>query len=240
MIATIFFDAAGTLFETREPVGLTYARIAREHGLSASDEVVTSGFRRAFASAPGLAFGPGHQAAGLRELERRWWREVVNRSFAEVGGFEDFEVFFDALFAYFADPAHWEAVPEARTVLAKLRSLGLKLGVISNFDYRIYRILEELELAESFDSVTISSEAGYAKPNREIFECALSKHRNSASEAIHVGDSEAVDFKGAGAAGLTPVLIDRKFGASCATIDMGYKIGSLAILIGVTQRLNSA
>ncbi len=43
MLKAVFFDAAGTLFEAREPVGHTYARIARKHGLNADD---TRGQRR--------------------------------------------------------------------------------------------------------------------------------------------------------------------------------------------------
>src|SRR5579863_7483955 len=73
MLKAVFFDAAGTLFEAREPVGHTYARIARQHGLSADDAQVSAGFRRAFASTPGLAFGPGRDAEEIRRLEREWW-----------------------------------------------------------------------------------------------------------------------------------------------------------------------
>ena len=34
MIRCVFFDAAGTLLEVAEPVGKTYARFARRHGLA--------------------------------------------------------------------------------------------------------------------------------------------------------------------------------------------------------------
>ena len=124
----------GTLFEAREPVGHTYARIARKHGLHADDSAVSAGFRRAFASTPGLAFGPRRRADDIRRLEREWWYGLVRRSFEGLGEFDSFDAFFDELFAYFGHPANWEALPEAQSVLRRLKDENLKLGIISNFD----------------------------------------------------------------------------------------------------------
>ena len=208
MLRTVFFDGAGTLFHTREPAGLSYAKIARRFGLDADERLVTDSFKRAFAAAPGLAFGPGRQPSQLRELERDWWRRVVRETFAKLGQFPDFEAYFEALFAFFADPANWICDPQAQILLAALRESGLGLGVISNFDHRIYRILEALKLRRYFDSITISSEAGYAKPSPEIFRIALERHSVSASQALHVGDSEPLDAVGARAAGIACILID--------------------------------
>ena len=209
MIVAAFFDAAGTLFEPREPVGHTYARIARDFGLDASDDTVAAGFRRAFGAAPGLAFGPGHGHDELRRLEREWWRRRVDETFASMGTLRGFDAYFDALFAWFADPDHWIADPEAAPVLQRLKNDGLKIGVISNFDYRLYRILDGLELTGYFDSITISSEAGYAKPRREVYQAALSRAGAPAHEAMHIGDSEHLDFAPAAAIGMAAVLIDR-------------------------------
>ncbi len=239
MLRAVFFDAAGTLFEAREPVGHSYARIARKHGLDASGELVTVGFRRAFGSAGGLAFGPGHEAAELRRLERGWWRELVRRSFTGLGEFDDFDAFFDELFAYFAEPAHWEPMPEAPEVLGRLKQSGLKLGVISNFDHRLYRILEGLGLDGYFDSITISSEAGFAKPAGEVFALAMERLGVGGFEAAHVGDSEHMDFIGARRAGMAAVLIEPA-GASHAVDGREGRIPSLASIIDVVQVLRSA
>ena len=107
-------------------------------------------------------------------LEREWWHQTVRKSFEGLGEIDNFDDFFDELFGYFGDPANWVPLPETHTVLQRLKDTELKLGIISNFDYRLYRILEGLELRPFFDKVTISSEAGFAKPAREIFTAALS------------------------------------------------------------------
>lgn len=208
MLRVVFFDAAGTLFHTREPAGLSYAKIARRFGVQADERLVIDSFRRAFAAAPGLAFGPGQEATLLRRLEREWWHRLVRSTFAGLGAFTDFDAYFDALFAFFADPANWTCDRDAPVLLAALRESGLGLGVISNFDYRIYAILDALGLRRHFDSITISSEAGYAKPAPEIFRLALQRHSLPAADALHVGDSEALDVLGAHAAGIAAVLVD--------------------------------
>jgi putative hydrolase of the HAD superfamily len=240
MVRAVFFDAAGTLFEALEPIELSYARIAARFGVRADPNAVAAEFRRAFDNGPGLAFGPGRPAAELRRLERQWWRELVAQVFEGLGRFEDFDAYFDALFAFFAQPGNWTAHPEAAAALRRLKDSGLVLGVISNFDYRLYGILEGLGLGNHFDSITISSEAGFAKPSPELFKAALGKHSLEAAESIHVGDSEALDLHGAIAAGIAGVLIDRAYQGPALIRDRSVRIGSLASLLEVTQRLRLA
>jgi putative hydrolase of the HAD superfamily len=240
ILRAVFFDAAGTLFDARRPVGQTYARLAREFGLDVSDAAVTAGFRRAFGASPGLAFGQGHSEAHLRALERAWWKTVVARTFEGLGFFPRFDDFFETLFAFFADPAHWQVDPEAAATLHRLRERGLQLGVISNFDFRLYQILEALELIPHFDSVTISSQAGFAKPRREVFEAALAKHGLRPAEALHVGDSVRLDFEAAAAVGMSAALVDPGLDGPLSIEDRKARIRSLAYLKEVTQVLDSA
>jgi len=209
MITAVFFDAAGTLFEPRESIGRTYARLARDFGFDAPEDSVAASFRHAFGAAPGLAFGRGLHHDELRRLERRWWHQRVVDTFAPLGTFADFDAYFDALFAHFANPASWIADVEAAPVLQRLNSDGLKLGVISNFDYRLYRILDGLDLTRHFDSITTSSEAGFAKPRREVYDTALARAGVTAHDAMHIGDSEHLDFAPAATLGMGAVLIDR-------------------------------
>ncbi len=241
MIKAAFFDAAGTLFEAREPIGRTYTRLARDFGLDAPEEAVAASFRRAFGAAPGLAFGLGLRGDELRRLERGWWRQRVNDTFALLGRFPDFDAYFDALFAHFADPSHWVADLEAAPTLERLKSDGIKLGVISNFDHRLYRILDGLDLTRHFDSITISSEAGYAKPRREAFDAALIRAGATAREAMHIGDSEHLDFAPAAALGIAAILIDRENRDAAPSIEgRTARIRSLASVPEVARVLELA
>src|SRR5438876_2534484 len=237
MLKAIFFDAAGTLFETREPVGLSYARIAQRYGVEATAVQVNAAFRRAFRAAEGLAFGCGHSPAELRALEREWWRRLVAETFVGVGTFSDFDGYFSELFAYFADPAHWRASSDAASTLASLKQQGLTVGIISNFDYRLYAILDGLGLIRYFDSITISSEAGFAKPSARVFQAALGRHSLKPDESLHVGDSEHLDLAGAAAAGMCAALIDPGLRERISVSGRTGRIARLATVLDLLQEL---
>jgi len=76
VIRAITLDAAGTLMAPREPVGETYARIARTFGIAVRPAEVETRFRRALRAAPPLAF-PGTDARDRTTREGAWWRDVV-------------------------------------------------------------------------------------------------------------------------------------------------------------------
>jgi putative hydrolase of the HAD superfamily len=209
MLTTVFFDAAGTLFETRRPVGDFYAAVARDFGADVSGKAISAAFRHSFGNAPGLAFGPGRPPSEVRRLEREWWRQRVAETFAGLHQFDNFEAYFAALFEFFGDPANWVVFDDVFPALDELRAAGLRLGVISNFDSRLYLLLEGLGLAPYFQSVTISSEAGYAKPAAELFRCALAATDTNAAGALHVGDAPHLDVSGANAAEIAAILIRR-------------------------------
>jgi len=237
MLRVVFFDAAGTLIVPREPVGDSYARMARHYGVETSGAAVNAAFRRVFRETPALAFGPGLRAEELRRLERQWWRELVIATFAGLGTFTDFDSYFASLFEFFADPGNWTAYSEAAPTLERLRRDGVALGVISNFDYRLYRILEGLDLRRHFESITLSSETGWAKPAPQLFEAALHKHGVTASEALHVGDSNHHDVAGAQSLGIVTVLVDRAAVQPITVTGRSARVASLACVPEAAQKL---
>ena len=76
MIRAVLLDAAGTLIRLAEPVGETYARLARARGLELSPQLADSAFRSAVRAMPAMVF-PGETAAEVRRRERLWWRDVA-------------------------------------------------------------------------------------------------------------------------------------------------------------------
>jgi putative hydrolase of the HAD superfamily len=66
-----------------------------------------------------------------------------------------------------------------------------------------------LALDSWFQSVTISTQVGSAKPEAKIFEAALAKHRYRPSQAWHVGDSWSEDYEGSVTAGLQGIWLNR-------------------------------
>jgi putative hydrolase of the HAD superfamily len=206
-IDAVLFDAAGTLIELREPVGETYARFARDHGVDLPAWRIDDAFRRIFAQAPPLVF-PGADGDALADHERGWWRDVVRSTFLATDStarFDDFDAFFDALYSEFSRPGCWHTRPGCESMLEALRRRGLGLGVVSNFDRRLHGLLVGLGLSERIDAVVLPSDAGAQKPAAAIFELALARLGVAAAATVFVGDSDAEDIRGARSAGMRAV-----------------------------------
>ena len=204
----IFFDAAGTLFHIRGSVGETYLSHARKYGVTASPEAIEKAFKRAFADAPPPVFAVSDPQE-IKSCERLWWFDVVHAVFYSVGMFEGFDEYFEEVFHYFSRPDAWDLYPDTLPTLTSLESRGVELGIVSNFDSRLYEILIGLGIDRFFESITISSFAGAAKPSPQIFHRALRKHGVPPEVALHVGDSLREDAQAATAAGLRGILLDR-------------------------------
>ena len=226
LIKAVTFDAAGTLMGVAEPVGESYARIARSVGARLSAEELDAGFRQAFAQMPPMAFAPMDEASRLR-CERDWWRTLVQRVVAHAGGVGAFDEFFNALFSYYAGGAAWRAYPDARDALTTARARGLAVAVVSNFDSRLPPILQALGFADLVDIVVYSTACGSAKPDAGIFQYVLTSLAVPAQHALHVGDSLGADYRGALAAGMTAVHLDRHARAAPASIPTIGHLGQL-------------
>ncbi len=207
----IFLDAVGTLFGVRGSVGEVYASVASEYGVAASADALNRAFFESFKVAVPACF-PGLDAADLPQREYHWWHAIALQTFHRAGvshHFSDFDGFFAHLYAHFATAAPWFVYPDVRGTLESWHHRGIELGILSNFDSRIYAVLKALDLAYFFSSVTISTEVGAAKPDPKIFAAALQKHGCAASDALHVGDSFEEDYQGAIAAGLRSFWLQR-------------------------------
>ena len=210
-IHVIFFDAAETLFHVKGSVAGIYLAHAVQHGFRQtpdSQALIARAFQRAFRDAPPPVFA-ATDPNELKQSERLWWFDIVHNVFYRVGMFERFDAFFEQVFQVFEDPCSWALFPETHAVLTRLREEGFELGIVSNFDSRLFPVMRGLGIDRLFDTVTISSLAKAAKPAPKIFEIALEKHVIEPCEAMHVGDSIRDDVECAAKAGLTGVLLDR-------------------------------
>jgi putative hydrolase of the HAD superfamily len=209
-IQAVLFDAAGTLIDPSEPVGETYAHVARQFGVELPAWRLSDAFGRVVRRA-GPRLGQDAATANIAELERRWWRGIVRSTFLAADStvrFDDFEGFFDALFECFAEPQAWVLRPGAREALATLGADKCLLGIVSNFDYRLPKILEGLAIAGYFDTVTIPSSCRIEKPDSGIFEAALRQLGVAAERAVYVGHHPRLDLAAASAAGLHVLDVD--------------------------------
>ena len=100
----------------------------------------------------------------------------------------------------------FDDVPAA---LDGLKKRGLKLGLISNIERDMTATLNKLSLSSRLDFVVTSQDAGFTKPQPEIFRYALKQAGVLPAEAVYIGDQYQVDIIGAQKAGMKGILLDR-------------------------------
>lgn len=202
----IFFDAGGTLFRPYPSVGAVYARVAELHGVIVDADKVEKTFHAKWHERNGMI-----TLAGLssEKIEREWWYGLVRDVFGNLAAFDDFDAFFQELYDLFAKAECWRLYDDTVPALETLKGQGLRLAIISNWDHRLFSIVEQLGLSDFFEHVSASSVVGAAKPSKKIFEFALQSMKAEAADCVHIGDSLEDDYHGASRAGLRPVLIDR-------------------------------
>jgi putative hydrolase of the HAD superfamily len=209
----VAFDMVGTLIRGTKPIGEQYARHAARFGAVPDADKLDSAFRRIMAAAPPMAY-PGRSFGESAALEREWWTSVVAQIVASAGleemlRGETFSRFFAGLYEHFTTAEAWECYPDVLPALAGLRERGATLGLITNYDTRVFRLLEALGLARFLSVIVVPAHVGVVKPDPAIFAEALSRAGAVPGDALHVGDEIDDDCMGATAAGMQAVLIDR-------------------------------
>jgi putative hydrolase of the HAD superfamily len=198
----VWFDLGYTLvYRPREQA---YRQVLAEMGFPVTHEALERAFhvvdKHFMRSHPGVFghdpetympwfLGELHYALGIRADIGRGWRrmrEVEERH-----------------------PECWVPFAPVPGALAGLQDLGVRMGVITNWDVSARSILERTDLARYFEQVVVSSEVGCEKPERRIFDLAADRAGVPPLECLYVGDNYYVDAVGARAAGMRPLVVNR-------------------------------
>lgn len=219
----VFFDAGFTLLSMTPSLGEAYSRAAEAIGHPfPADRFQTVAVR---------IWHEEHLPRTRRDLrssealERQsWWdyNAAIVAALEPEGFTPDFERWFEELYAFFARPDVWTPMPGAIETLDALAARGKRLAVISNWDSRLRHVLDGHDLADRFDVVLTSAEAGVRKPGPDIFRQALERVGVEPDRALHVGDSFEDDVEGARAVGITPVHLRARAGTNPIATDRAH------------------
>jgi putative hydrolase of the HAD superfamily len=197
-IQAVTFDVGGTLIKPWPSVGEIYAQVAAKHGQRGiSPALLDERFTTAWHGLENFHHG------------RDEWAALVDRVFEGLTEQPPSASFFPELFERFAEPDAWRIFDDVKPAIDALASLGINLGVISNWDERLQPLLEKLGLRKYLETVVVSCEIGFSKPSPVIFEHAARKLGLAPEFILHVGDSAREDLRGAEAAGFQARLIER-------------------------------
>src|SRR5205814_1664689 len=115
---------------------------------------------------------------------------------------------FMELFDHFSRPTAWRVDPDAAGTLERVASLGLTVGLASNYDHRLRPVVRGLPALGPVAHLVISAEMGWRKPSPHFFAALCRTVMLPPERVLLVGDDLDNDYEGARQAGLRPVLFD--------------------------------
>ena len=146
-----------------------------------------------------------------------WWKMLVNnileqdsisKNIPKVNNDLINEIA-DEIFTEFTKDLYWKKYDHCDLLLENLINNGYKLGIISNFDERLIKILQNLKMENYFNFILIpSNSCGNYKPQKEIFLQALIKSGvNNPRKIMHIGDSVQLDYNAAKSCNFHSILM---------------------------------
>lgn len=210
----ITLDVTGTLIAYKGELGDYYCMAAKAVGLPCPDyKRMHEGFKLAYTE-----MARKHPCFGFSEKIPNilWWKTCVRNSFIEAGyeyDEETFEKIFRRIYSTFGSSAPYRVFPDSQPFLRWLRKKGLKVGLVSNAEYRYKDVILPalgLNQGSEWDFGVFSGVEGIEKPDPRIYEIALERAGSIApEEALHIGDSFRKDFAPAKSVGMHGLLLDR-------------------------------
>ncbi len=205
----ISFDAGETLVRPYPTFARAFARLCRRGGLRLTpeqtrgiDEVTSQ--RMLDYQRRGIVF------SATSESSREFWIDLYRDFLVSLGvdgaALDRLPV---ELYEGFTRAESYRLFADARPALRAARRRGLRVGVVSNWEAWLPRLLADLKIDHLLDFVVVSGVCGYEKPDPRIYYHALEAAGVGPDEMLHVGDSLHADVRGARAVGITPVLVDR-------------------------------
>lgn len=191
----VIFDWGGTLTPWRDTDGGQWQRIAAR--LVGAAEAVRVG--TALADAEGRIWDRSrdeHRSGTLAEV------------FAAAGVPAD-----DAAYAAVAQEWEWATFldPDAHELLAGIKAMGLRIGVLSNTSWTRHQhqaIFERDGVADYIDGAVYTSEIPWTKPHPEAFRAAMAAvGATDPARCVFVGDRPFDDIYGANRIGMRAVFL---------------------------------
>ena len=204
----IFFDLDHTLWDFETNSRKALERIFEEEKLAERGVISFESFHRRY-----------------QPINDRYWaryhNQIVTKEQLRVGRFYDTlkefgvedPVLAETMAQNYLDisPTMTGLFADAVEVLKYLQDKKYKLHLITNgFAEAQWKKIENSGLKPFFEHIIISEEVGTQKPDKAIFEIAMTRANTFAAECVMIGDNYNTDIVGAKNAGLDQVFFNPK------------------------------
>ncbi|MBM2809866.1 MAG: hypothetical protein HW416_625 [Chloroflexi bacterium] len=205
----VFFDVGGTLAYPHPSFHALIADVCVRNGVSITAEDAANA-EPAVWERISRREDAGRGYSVSRDRSREFWLWVYRAFLEEVGHPREARGDLpERLLETFLRLESYRLFSDALPTLERLHTSGLRLGVISNWEEWLERLLVSLGVAQHFDAIAVSGVCGFEKPDQAIFLQALEVAGVAPEQAVHVGDSLRDDVEGAEAVGIRGVLLER-------------------------------
>jgi putative hydrolase of the HAD superfamily len=204
----VFFDAGETLVHPHPTFPDLFATILAREGYDVDAETIR-GRIHVVSDRFSKAARENELWTTTAEKSRAFWHDVYGIFFEHLG-ITSADGLIEVVYREFTDVANYALFDDVVPVLEALRGAGARLGVISNFEEWLERLLERLGVRPFFEVRVISGVEGLEKPDPAIFRLAASRAGVALERSAYVGDNPEFDVEPALRVGMFPVLIDRR------------------------------
>ena len=208
-IEMVFFDAGGTLLDPHPSFPELFARTCADAGYEVSSDQVAEVQERLAPHLTELVDEADlpHAPSLSPAASRTFWTFTYRRFLGELDIVD--EAMTEKLFERFSSFESYRLYDDVKPTLDAVERAGFRVGLISNFDSWLDKMLIEMEVGHIFDPSIISGMVGVEKPDPEIYRIAVERAGVDPGRCVHVGDSPRTDMEPASEIGITPILIDR-------------------------------
>ena len=211
-------DAGFTLLSPRRTLADALSGVLSEDGHTVTEDEMRAAWEEADRWFWDEYHRPGNDTWSDDRRIEAYWRQYHSVMLGRLGVEARNEILDRILASQFAADS-WEPYPDAEPMLAAVRELGVRIGIVSDWGSNLRRIVSELGLDRYLDFVLPSGAVGVAKPNPAFYRLALDEAGVDPSVALMVGDSYRADVRGAWSAGMDAVWLDRHEGMNITPAD---------------------
>ena len=204
-VQVVLFDAVGTVIYPQPSIADAYVNIGSRFIEDLDRDEVLRRFKSVFSS----VFSAENAQSPVTESSTvESWRLVVEETFPEFDDADD--GLFQQLWDHFADSRSWGVYDDVAECFTRLRSQGMQIGIASNFDSRLERIVSLDPVLSQVEYVFHSAQLGWNKPAVGFCGGITKRLGLQPTQIALVGDRLDNDIQPALVAGWQGIWIDRE------------------------------
>lgn len=207
--AAISFDAGYTLIQPRREAPAIVAELLAEQGIAPDTDTLDRAHHRAERLFLENYLQPLNDTWTADERIYAFYIRYYAQFLDDLGVRNPDHSHGSEIIRRYLDVSNWELYPDTAEALVTLHAAGYRMGVASDWNSGLSKILHAYGLSRYLDWAIVSGTIGFAKPSPQFYRLVAQRAHLPVDRIVHVGDSYYADVRGARTVGMDAVLLDR-------------------------------